>query len=266
MKKVWGFVMAGICALALTGCGGAPADKAAAPAEAPAQVLKVGTEPNYPPFETYQKETKTYSGYDIELVRAVAQNMGYKDIEIVDTTMTDIYKDLDAKKFDVAAAALSVTDNRKAIVDFSDPYLMSRYTVIVAKNYEGATGKEMLTGKKVAVEKGTSFADALKDLKCGEILEERSALNAILAVTDGTADAAVMDTPDAAFYIANGYGDKITAHAGPFEGQDVPIAFAVRKGDADFLKKLNTALSEFKRTTNAKQMEKSYFGEELSKI
>lgn len=266
MKKIWGLVMAGVLAASLSGCGGAPAEKTAAPAAEAAQVLKVGTEPNYPPFETYQEKTKTYSGYDIELMRAVAQNMGYKDIEIVDTSMAEIYNDLNAKKFDVAAAALSVTDNRKAIVDFSDPYLTSRYTVIVSKNYGGETGKEMLTGKKVAVEKGTSFADALKELKCEEILEERSALNAILAVTDGTADAAVMDTPDAAFYIANGYGDKITAHAGPFEGQDVPIALAVRKGDAEFLKKLNAALAEWKRTTTAKQLEKSYFGEELSKI
>lgn len=269
MKKVWGLVMAGVCAMAIAGCGGQSAEKKAAPAAAPApaaSVLKVGTEATFPPFETYQEKTKTYSGYDIEMIRAVAQNMGYTDVEIVNSTMTNLLQDLNDKKFDVAVRCLAITDNRKEIVQFTDPYLQGGYTVVVKKGYDGDTAKAMLDNKKIAVEKNSAPQSKLVEMGYKDLVEENSSLGAIRAVTDGVADAAVMSKFTAAFYIANGYGKQIEAHAGPFEGQDVPVALAVRKDDKDFHAKLNAALGEFKRTTNAKQLEKTYFGEQLSKI
>lgn len=247
------------------GSGGAPQDKGPAGGET-AKVLKIGTDAAFPPFEMYQKETRAYSGYDIELIRAVAQNMGYSDIEIVDSDMKSLLKDLNDKKFDVAVRCLAATDNRRTTVDFTDPYLMGGYTVVVSAKYDGDTGKDMLAGKKIAAEKDASVMHTLKDMHYMDLVEETTTLNAIRDVADGEADAAVMSKFTAAFYIANGYGDKVKAYPGPFEGKDVPVAFAVRKDDSNFHAKLNAALGEFRRTTNAKQLEKSYFGEVLSRI
>lgn len=265
MNKVWGFILAGACTLALAGCGGAPKTETAGTVPA-AKVLKVGTDATFPPFETYQKETKTYSGYDVELIQAVAANMGYDKVEFVDTHVGTILQDLNNKKFDVAVRCLAVTDSRKGIVDFSDPYLVGGYVVVVPASYSGETDKNMLAGKKIAGEKGSSVIRALEKDHYTNIDQENTPEDAIKAILDNKADAAVMSKFVAAFYIANGYGDKIKAYPGPYEGEDIPVAFAVRQDDPNFHAKLNAALGEFRRTTNAKQLEETYFGKELSRI
>lgn len=263
MKKILGWIMAGACVLALSGCGGAPADKAQAPAE---KVLRVGTEATFPPFESYQKETKTYTGYDVDLIQAVAQNMGYDKVEFVDSNVATIIDDLNNKKFDVAVRCLAMTDDRKGIIDYSDPYLVGGYTVVTKADPSITIDANVLAGKKVAVEKGASASRKLKSMHYTNLDEENTPEDSIKALLDGKVDAAVMSQFVAAFYIANGYGDKIKAAPGPFEGEVVPIAFAVRKDDPNFHARLNAALGEFKRTTNARQLEETYFGEALSRI
>ncbi len=265
MKKLLGLVLAGACVLAVAGCGGAPKTETAgaAPSE---KVLKVGTEATFPPFETYQKETKTYAGYDVDLINAVAQNMGYDKVEFVDSNVATILQDLNDKKFDVAVRCLAVTDSRKSIVNFSDPYLIGGYAVVVPASYNGEADKNMLAGKKIATEKGSSVTRELQDMHLTNLEQVNTPEDALKAIEDNKADCAVMSKFVAAFYIANGYGDKIKAYPGPFEGEDIPVAFAVRKDDNDLHAKLNAALGEFRRTTNAKQLEETYFGRELSRI
>ena len=87
MKKILSFVLGIICLLAVAGCGG-HAPQAGAPSHKEShteQVLRVGTDADYPPFEYYQESTKAFIGFDVELIQGVAREAGYSKVEFVGT-------------------------------------------------------------------------------------------------------------------------------------------------------------------------------------
>lgn len=259
MKKWTGMILAGLCTALLAGCGGAPAatqDKGAVSSE---KVLKVGTDADFPPFEYFQKETKTYTGFDVELVQDVAKNMGYDKVEFVDTDIRTILDDLDAGKFDVAMRCLAITDARKEKAAFTDPYLTGGYAVVAPASYSGSSDA-ILKDRKLAVEKGSAPERLLRRMGYDNLKLTATNEDALRRVESGAADLAVMSKFTAAFYDANGHGEKVKVLPGLEVGEAQPIGFAVRKQDEDFLKKLDAALDDYKRTTNYEQLKKSYFG------
>lgn len=261
MKKVWMLAAAaGLCAMVMAGCGGA-ADKGAAKEAPAAKVLKVGTDATFPPFEYHQAKSGAYTGFDIELMDGVAKTMGYDKVEIVDTHIGTIEQDLADKKFDVALRCLAVTDRRKELMDFTDPYLMGAYGVAVPARQADSFEESRMKEKKIAVEKDSAPERLLRSMGYTEFELTASNEDALRRVASGAADAAVMSKYTIAFYEANGYGKEIKAVPGLYIGGEVPIAMAVRKGDKELLEKVNSALKEYKGTTLYGQLKKTYFGD-----
>lgn len=186
MKRYLGIVLAAMLALsALAGCGGAkeePKSTPAAPQKSeqkaePKQESKtptldkikkegklvIGTSPDYPPFESLDKQNNVV-GFDIDIMQEVANKLGVK-LEIVQMGFDGLIAALNAKKFDIMAAGVTVTDERLKVVDFSKPYLVGTDAIVVHKdNNDKITKLEDLKGKKVAVQIGTVQADALKKI------------------------------------------------------------------------------------------------------
>ena len=260
MKKLWMLAAAaGLCAMVMAGCGGSgSADKAQPKGQE--KVLKVGTDATFPPFEYHQAKSNAYTGFDIELIDGVAKTMGYDKVEIVDTHIADIEKDLADNKFDVALRCLAVTDRRKELMDFTDPYLMGAYGVAVPARQADSFDQSVMKNKKIAVEKGSAPERLLRSMGYTEFELTANNEDALRRVASGAADAAVMSKYTIAFYEANGYGNEVKAIPGLYIGGEVPIAMAVRKGDKDLLDKVNSALKEYKGTTLYSQLKKTYFG------
>lgn len=107
-----------VCMLLIAACAG---QKEAG--EEGSRVLKVGLDANFPPFEYYQKGTDNFTGFDVELMRGVAANMGYSGVEFVNTGLNDLINGLNGKRYDVIASGFSVTPERQQAVDFSESYL-----------------------------------------------------------------------------------------------------------------------------------------------
>jgi polar amino acid transport system substrate-binding protein len=122
-------------------------------------VLRVVTDPTFPPME-FAKDGKR-TGFDIELTEAVAAAMGRK-IEWIDIDFKGLIPALVSNRADLAMSAIYITDERKKVVDFSDPYFAGGLVVLTTRAGPIKTLKD-LDGKKVSVQVGTKSVGYLKD-------------------------------------------------------------------------------------------------------
>lgn len=201
--------------------------------------LTVATDATYPPDEFIAKDGKTVIGMDADLAKALGQVMGLKT-EVVNASFDSIIPGLAADKYDLGMSSFTDTKEREATVDFVT-YLTAG-TSIYTKVDGGpdVTSLDGLCGLKVAAEKGTTQQDdiAAQDQKCkaagdpgvtGEILPDQNAVN--LALSSGRADAAMADSPVAAYIVEQSEGQfKVTG--GPFPPEPYGIAIPKDNGMA----------------------------------
>lgn len=156
MKKLLLVVMSLMCMLLIAACAG---QKEAG--EEGSRVLKVGLDANFPPFEYYQKGTDNFTGFDVELMRGVAANMGYSGVEFVNTGLNDLINGLNGKRYDVIASGFSVTPERQQAVDFSESYLNDGFRIVVAAGNDFTADNISALKDKVVAVKHNSFALAM---------------------------------------------------------------------------------------------------------
>lgn len=257
MRKLLVLMFCVFMSLAVAGCGSS--DKSADSAAA-AKVLKVATDANFPPFEFYQEQSKQHTGFDVELVSAMAKHMGYDKVEFVNVDFKDILTGLNEKKYDVAIAGMTITPEREHLVEFTEPYVEDGYKVIVNKNSKVGDDFAALDGKVVAAEEGSYALDMVKNqAKGATVVPVHDTEAGIKLVADGKADALVASKIAAGFFLAHNYGDKVK-----FAGEKVlyadKIGMAVARGNHDLEKKLNEALKEVKRSGEYNNIYSSYFG------
>ena len=107
----------------------APADDAAASSDKP--VLVLGTSPDYPPYEFFADAAMTeYAGIDVEVAQAIADKLGM-ELEVTDIAFDSIIPGVQTGKYDMGMAGMTVTDERKEQVNFSDSYATGVQVVIV---------------------------------------------------------------------------------------------------------------------------------------
>lgn len=258
MKPGLALAAAGLCAAILTGCGSTPGSQSApaAPAE---KVLTVGTDPNYPPFEFYQRATSSYTGFDTELIRSLAQELGYDRVEFVSESVPNLLAGLNAHRYDAVISCLSITDNRKAEAAFTRPYLHSGYVVVTADGIDVESLADLKT-MRLAACIDTVPGELARELS--DHVELCASLDsALLRVESGAADALIDDYYVLAYYFANGLAHGVTLHEDLTVAGDADLGIAVRKDDAALLDELNQGLGAFLGTTSFEQLRRSYFGD-----
>lgn len=259
-----GLCAAVFCAAALAGCGGVssgsaePAVRHAPPA---GSVLKVGTDPTFPPFEYYQEQTGSYTGFDLDLIEAVAKTAGYEKVEFVNTPMNEILRGLNEKKYDAVISCLSITDERQKEAAFTAPYADSSYVAVTAKGVR-LSGKDELKERKLSVKSG-SVAETIAHSYTDNVESCATAEDALRHVISGASDVFISDRYMAAFFATNGYGGKIEIQTGVDLGVPSKLAIAVRKDDEALLAQLNESLATFSRSKPYEQMKTLYFGNYL---
>ena len=260
MKKILYFVLTMVCLFVLGGCGGGT-QKAEAPVQKQAAaetVLRVGTDADYPPFEYYQEASKAFTGFDIELMQGVAQEMGYSRVEFVNLDFDKLLPALNEKKVDAVISCLTVTEERKGKVDFTEPYLDSP-NVVVALTGAKFSGADTLKDKSIAVEAGSIHVKESKKYS-DKVVECSYAGEALKMVADKKADFAIMDHYTARFFITHNYNSKLTVLSAMPDNKDTGIAIAVAKGNKEMLDKVNAGLGKYKTTAAFMQLKNTYFG------
>lgn len=208
--------------------------------------LRVGFEAGYLPFEMANKKGD-FVGFDIDMAKEMAKAMGVKFVP-VNTAWDGIIPALQTKKFDILISGMTVTQERNMKINFADPYIIVGQTILLNKKHEGAVKsyKDLNDPKFVLTSKlGTTGEQAIKRLipkatyKSFEVESE-----AALEVLNGNADATIYDLPFCAVFMAQqGKGNLIFLDE-PFTFE--PLAWAIRKGDPDFMNWLNNFLRQMK--------------------
>lgn len=201
------------------------------------ETLTVGSDIPYPPFE--QGKPGNYTGFDVELMEAVAEATGRK-AEFQDTSFDTIFLDLAQGNFDAVASATTITEEREKTVDFTNPYYLSEQAILVKEGSE-IDSVEKLAGATVGVQQGTTGQEFVEETgEAGEVRKYPQGPDAVNAVKTGTVDAVVIDIPVAENAVEAGGGIEISA-AIPTEEE---YGFAVAEDDKELLEELNEGLEE----------------------
>jgi polar amino acid transport system substrate-binding protein len=227
--------------------------------------LRIGLEVGFMPFEMIDKRSGirqkgirhgglrrkgrqlSLMGFDIDIGIEMAKALGVKPV-FVDTLWPGIIPALNLGRFDVIFGGMSVTEGRKKLVDFANPFMTVGQTVLLNAKHEGSVKsyKDLNDSKFVVVSKpGTTGEEAVKRLIPKATYETADTETAgAMRVLKGTADAFVYDFPFNAVFSAMNPSDQLIFLSNPFTKE--PIAWAIRKNDPDFMKFLNDFLARLK--------------------
>ena len=232
-----------------------------APATA-GEKLRIGVEGAYPPF-SWKEADGTLKGFDIDIAMALCDKMG-RDCELVEQDWDGIIPALLAKKYDAIVASMSITEERKKRVDFSQKYYNTPNNFVAAKGAGIEVSPEGLAGKAVGVQRGTvhqcfvekMYPDA--DLKLYGTQEE-----VFLDLASGRIDAQISDSIQAEEGFLNTDAGKDFEFIGDdqfdLECHGEGAGIAVRKGDDELREAFNSAIKAIRDDGTYKTINDQYF-------
>jgi len=216
-------------------------------------VLRVGTDATFPPMEYVEAGKRT--GFDIELVEAVAKALN-KRVEWVDIDFKGLVPGLVSKRFDMAVSAIYITDERKKVVDFTEPYYAGGLVAMVKEGNTAIKTLADLNGKKVTVQVGTKSVSYLAanypQVQLVEVEKNQEMFN---LVDIGRADAAVTGKPAAFQYVRTRGGQRVLEQQLTTE----EYGMALRKDTPELTKAVNGALAKLKADGTYAQIVKKWF-------
>ncbi len=251
MKKFWSVLgtamliaLVALTAASLFSCAKKPAK------------ITVATDATWPPME-FVDENKNIVGFDIDLVNEIAKAEGFQ-VEIKNTAWDGIFAGLAAGNYQVIASSVTITDERKATMDFSDPYVNAGQVLVVRKDSSGISSLADLKGKKVGAQIGTTGAIEIGKVQGVELKTYDEVGLAFEDLVNGNIQGVVADSPIAAnFALQNAaYKDKLMIVGKPFT--DEWLGFAFKKGDTKTLKLFNDGLAKVKASGKLDELQKKW--------
>ncbi len=223
-----------------------------------AEKLRMGIEAAYPPFNNKDASGQVV-GFDKDIGDALCAKMKV-ECEVVTSDWDGIIPALNAKKFDFLVSSLSITDERKQAVDFTDPYYSNKLQFIAPKNVDFKTDKDSLKGKTIGTQRATLAGTWLEDTYADDIKVSLydTQENAYLDLTSGRVDAILADKYANYDWLKSDAGKNYEFKGDPVVESD-KIGIAVRKGDNELRNKLNSALKEIVADGTYKKINDKYF-------
>ncbi len=233
--------------------------------EAQAETVKVGfaAEP-YPPFTSPDASGK-WVGWEVDIIGAVC-TQAQLDCELAPVAWDGIIPALTTKKIDMIMGSMSITDERKKTIDFSDKYYNTPTAIIGAKDEKFDATPEGLKGKVLGVQVSTvheayakkHFADSAAEIKIYQTQDEANADLAAGRIDAVQADAIALDT-----FLATDQGkeccDKKGNVAEDIEVLGPGVGAGLRKGDTELKEKINAAIKGIRASGKYDEITKKYF-------
>lgn len=212
--------------------------------------VTVATDATFPPFETVDEATKELTGFDIELMNAVAEAAGM-EIEWVNTPFDSVIAGVSECQYDMAIAAITITEERQAAMLFSDPYVDAGQIVVVRKDEADITSKDDLTGLIVAAQLGTTGEIEAQAIEGVEYKPYDSYDLAMLDLINGQVDAVIADKPTADAFVGQ-YAEDLMTVGEAFTEEKYGVAFC--KDKTDLQSKVNEALGTLQEDGTVDQL------------
>ncbi len=218
----------------------------------------VGTDATFPPFEQTSTDGQK-SGFDIDLVNAIAHHIGINKVEFKQVPFGQLIPALQANHIDFAASAIYITATRAKVVNFSKSYFTGGLGVMLKPSDNAIRKPHDLDGKTVAVQVGTKSVDWLRThLPKVHLLIVQTNDQMFQSLQSGRADAVVTGYPAARYYIKVHGGAKMAGFLLTHER----YGYAMRKGDKDLLAAVNGALAAMTKDGSLKKLQHKWFGNE----
>ena len=211
---------------------------------------------DFPPFENLVDGQP--EGFEVDLMTAIAEQMGL-EVNYLPTMKFDALVPAIAAggTADVSAAGITITPDREAEVDFTDPIMDSNQCIVVKKGSDIA-GSADLSGKIIGGQSGTTGIDWAKENAPDAEIKTFDEYTAVLAaLQSGQVEAVVMDKPVADYYILNAYQDCEVVEAIPTGEQ---YGIAVSKNNPNLTAAINEALQELKDNGTYEEIQMKWFG------
>lgn len=221
------------------------------------KVLNVGTDASFAPFEFQDETTKEYTGFDVDLIKAIGKQIGY-EVKVQNMNFDGLIPGLDTNNIDVAIAGMTITEDRSKKVNFSKSYYQSGLTIVVKHDNAAIKGFKDLEGKKIAVQIGTTGATETKKIKGAQIREFNNAPEAFMELKAGGVDAVVNDKPVNDYYIVRNGGIDAKTVGEPLQAEEYGIAVA--KKNTELAGKVDKALDELKKNGEYEKIYMTWFG------
>lgn len=223
-------------------------------------VIRVGTEATYPPFE-YRNDKNEIVGYDIEVVQAIGKHLG-KKVDIVDMAFDGLIPALMTAKIDLVAAGMTNTEERRKKVDFSDVYYDIENAFVVRSNDGSITTLDDLRGKIATVQIGTAQDTFITGTGLpAEIKRFQKNDDALMEVKVGRGDFSVLNLTVANAFLRNNktFGEDLKiGFRNKIHREGEGIALGIPKGDEAFLKAVNDAIALMKKNGEFDELKKKY--------
>lgn len=272
MKKFLALALSTIMLLSFTACSDNQPNNSAAEPETQSTAenddsqtndgnkIIIGLDENFPPMG-FRDESNEITGFDVELAKAAAEKMGVEAVfQPIDWGSKEL--ELNSGKVDLLWNGLTITDERKENMEFTEPYLANKQ-VIVVKNDSPINVKADLSGKNIGIQKESSAVEAVNTDPIAAELNLNEYENNILAFTDldiGRVDAVVVDEVVARYYLKENKPDfkLLEENFG-----DELYGVAAKKGNTELTEKLQAALDEISADGTTAEISKKWFDEDI---
>ncbi|MCJ7605468.1 MAG: basic amino acid ABC transporter substrate-binding protein [Dehalococcoidales bacterium] len=203
--------------------------------------IRVATDATWPPFEFVNEDTKEIEGFDIDIMKAIAEKEGL-DVEFVNVAWDPLLAGVAQGTYDCAISSVTITEERAKVMLFSDPYFEAGQIIVVRFDNAAITSKDNLAGM-VGAQIGTTGSFEIEKIAAATLKTYDDIGLAFQDLMNGQIDAIVCDNPLALGYVGQN-PDKLKTAGSTFTEESYGIAVA--KGQEDLLAKLNSGIAALK--------------------
>jgi len=221
------------------------------------KLLKVGSDTTSPPMESIDPATGQVVGFDVDVVNAVCAKINCQ-AEFVTTGWDGIFAALDQGSFDLVASGVSITEERKKAMDFSDPYIVNSQAVLMRADDQGITLDAFKdAGRKLSAQANTTDAQVAESVVGKENVAAYDTFSAaIIALKNKDVDGVVINGANAAAYEREFAGELVVAIK---DLESDPLGLVFRKGDEN-VAAFNEGLKMIKDDGTLDQLISKYWG------
>jgi len=218
-------------------------------------VMYIGTDATYPPFEYADEKTREIVGFDIDLIRAVCDNLGLR-AEFIVVPFDGIISGLNSRKYDCLISAMTITPERSEAVLFSEPYYDAGQSIAVPVDDHAIKSLSDLDGKRIGVQLGTTGEMLANKIKNARVKSFDNIGDAFRDMANGNLDAIINDKPVSQRIIlvrdkAKLVGPTLTSER---------YGIAMRRGEERLKRAVDEAIVELKAQGIFADINKKWFG------
>ncbi len=219
-------------------------------------VWRIGTEATFAPFEFMEQGSGEPTGYDIDIIKAIAKEEGYK-VEVINMPFDGLIPAMLTSQIDAAIAGITITPERAKKVDFSEPYYNSGLsTIILASNQDKYKKVSDLSSSRICVQIGTTSAKSAQEIS-GKVGAFNTVPEAFMELKTHGCEAVMNDRPVNLYFLSKMDSNDYVELPEILDGQQYGIA--VGKGNPEMLKAINSGLKKIRENGTFTEIHKKWF-------